>query len=68
MRNGTVVPSRRAISQRIGRPKAKAPLPSSSQASQLIRFGNESARSTAGVSSASTSSAGRPATFFTWKT
>ena len=40
-------PSRATI-QRMGRPNGNAPLPSSSQASQLMRFGNASARRSAG--------------------
>ena len=43
MANGTTSPSSRNTSQRIGRPNGKAPRPSSSQASQLMRFGNASA-------------------------
>ena len=42
------LPSSSATSQRIGRPNGNAPLPSSSQASQLMRFGNASARSRRG--------------------
>ena len=62
---GTTCPSRRTTIQRIGRPNGKAPLPSSSQASQLIRFGKASPRSVEARTPGRMSAAGAPPVFRT---
>ena len=60
-----MAPSSSAIIQRMGRPNGNAPLPSSSQASQLIRFGKARPRSSAPRIDGNTSADARPGVFFT---